>query len=98
MSLGGKMLRLRAKCVVSILAVSVLVGMASSASAVSPSPAVSYVDVGPNGSYDWLSSAAPDGSSAVRLTSSNYQLDAYDVSDDGNTLVAEFSSGPGSAN
>ena len=70
------------------------------ASATDPSPVVSYLDSasGAPSNTAWLSSAAPDGSSAIRLTPSTYATWGYGVSQDGNTLVlAEGTGSPSTA-
>ena len=53
-----------------------LVAGTAPASAADPSPVVTYIDAASAGADTrWLSSAAPDGSSAIHLTPSNYQTE-----------------------
>ena len=71
-----------------------LVAGTAPASAADPSPVVTYIDAASAGADTrWLSSAAPDGSSAIHLTPSNYQTESFAVSQDGDTMLLGVGTG-----
>lgn len=93
-SAGGAGRRSIIGLAVGVLTLGLVPGLVAPASAAGPSPAVTYIDralAGPGSR--WLRSAAPDGQTPVALTPSSYRTYAYDVSQDGSTLLVGVAGG-----